>query len=39
MEKENLQYSVIQFASASKYGDVNNDGDVNIRDTVILKKF
>lgn len=36
--KENLQYSVIQFASASKYGDVNNDGDVNIRDAVILKK-
>lgn len=36
--KENLQYSVIQFASASKYGDVNNDGTVNIRDAVILKK-
>ncbi len=36
--KENLQYSVIQFASASEYGDVNNDGSVNIRDAVILKK-
>lgn len=36
--KENLQYSAIQFASASKYGDVNNDGTVNIRDAVILKK-
>ena len=36
--KENLQYSVIQFASASKYGDVNNDGSVNIQDAVILKK-
>lgn len=36
--KENLQYSVIQFASASKSGDVNNDGSVNIQDAVILKK-
>ncbi len=36
--KENLQYSVIQFASANKYGDVNNDGSVNIQDAVILKK-
>lgn len=36
--KDNLQYSIIQFASASKYGDVNNDGTVNIRDAVILKK-
>lgn len=36
--KEPLQYCVIQLASAVKYGDVNNDGLVNIEDAVTLKK-
>jgi len=37
--KEMLQYSIIQFTPVTSYGDVNNDGFINIGDAVALKKI